>query len=187
MYCPLLQLKVYARDQKNLTEWQNRDSYVLDGRVFNEKWWKYECDIYYVISCNIRIINLVFSLFLTLAGGVAIVVVMHLVKGPKRTNDENKVRDLCLRCCKCCKTPRKAGDSETPETPDQGLNQLQQAPTPAKIATKEEKENVAYPFYHSLLGSATGVLFWGWLVVYVTEFIKTNEWCQHTQILERFI
>ena len=180
----ILQLKVYARDQKNLTEWQNRDSYVLDGRVFNEKWWKYECDIYYVISCNIRIINLVFSLFLTLAGGVAIVVIMYLVKGPKRMEDENKVKDLCCKCIetcsKCIETCREAGDSETPETPGQGLNQLQQTPTPVEPVTKEEKENVAYPFYHSLLWSATGVLFWGWLVVYVTEMIKTNEWREHT-------
>lgn len=177
MYCLLLQLKVYARDQKNLTEWQNRDSYVLDGRAFNEKWWKYECDIYNVISCNIRAINLFFSLFLSGAGGVAIVVVMHLIKGPKRMRDKNKLRDQCLACCKCKR--REAGDSETP---DQGLDQVQQAKSsaPAEIETKEEKENVAYPFYHSLLWSATGVLFWGWLAVYVTEIVKIDEWRQHT-------
>ena len=40
--------------------------------------------------------------------------------------------------------------------------------------------DVKYPFFHSLLWSATGVLFWGWLAVYITEIIKIYEWHRHT-------
>lgn len=120
---------------------------------------------------------MIFSLFLTVAGCIAIVRVMHLVKGPKRKTDKNKVRDWC----KCChtQTPREAGDSETGQESYE-LQEIQKSPTPAKPEAKEEKEDVAYPFYHSLLWSSTGVLFWGWLAVYITEIIKINKWHQHT-------
>ena len=211
---------MYARDQKNLTKWESQDSYVLDGKVFDEEWWKYECDIYNEISCNIRVINLAFSLCLTLAGCVAIVWVLRSIKGPKRgtTLSFKKLKSECLTCCKRqdggsqieevrLELTTSPGPQPDPSTPDesskpiavqpvssQSSTQAAVQPVPSQSSTQAAvqpvssessdkpatKEDVKYPFYHSLLWSATGVLFWGWLAVYITEIIKIDEWRTHT-------
>ena len=207
---------MYARDQKNLTEWESRDSYVLDGRVFDEEWWKYECDIYNVISCNIRAINLVFSLCLTVAGCVAIVWVLRSIKGPKRGTilSFKELKRECLTCCKrqdggpqtdqvqleltlpeAQSDPSKPGESSTliavqpvssessTQAPVQSKSSTQSPVQPKSSESSDKpatKEDVKYPFYHSLLWSATGVLFWVWLAVYIAEIIKIYKWRHYT-------
>ena len=180
---PLLQLKEYAKDQKNLTEWKSRNSYVLDGRVFYEMWWEHECDIYSVISCRIRSINMVFSLCLTIAGGFAIVALMTLIKGKEDNRFEYEKWCRKYFCCsfvRCCTAQtREAGDRKRTHNIDARRTEMQQtcySRVESDNGTQGAKESPEYPFYHSLLWSATGVLFWGWLAVYITEIIKIVHW-----------
>ena len=186
--------------------------------MFDEEWWKYECDIYNEISCNIRVINLVFSLCLTVAGCVAIVWVLCSIEGPKKGTILS-LKELKTECLTCCKRPQvqlqlttldenqpdsstssaghpvssepetkeasvEAGPSESSDEPATKEAAVQAGPATKEAAvqagpaTKDVKYQ--YPFYHSLLWSATGVLFWGWLAVYITEIIKICEWHRHT-------
>ena len=165
--------------------------------MFDEEWWKYECDIYNEISCNIRVINLAFSLCLTLAGCAAVVWVLRSIKGPKRetTLSFKELNNKCLTCCKRQWQPttqeENQSDSSTSDTDQlvpskptvqpESSTQATDQPVPSESSDKPAtKEDVKYPFFHSLLWSATGVLFWGWLAVYITEIIKIDEWHRHT-------
>ena len=81
-----MQLKAYATDQKNLTEWKKSNSHVLDGRIFDEHWWDYEDDVYGIGSL-IRLINWVMSFFLTFFFTVFFAVVLFMC-APKRDNTQ---------------------------------------------------------------------------------------------------
>ena len=181
---PLLQLKEYARDQKNLTEWKTRDSYVLDGRVFYKMWWEHECDIYGVISCHIRYINVAFSLCLTIAGGFAIVALMRLIKGKEDDRFGIAYNKWCMEYFCCSYTVEtdnvEAGDTDLQSDLTDSV-EVTDSTELGNDGTQGAKKSpdLEYPFFHSLLWSATGVLFWGWLAVYITEIIKIVHWWQH--------
>ena len=159
-----IQLKVYARDQKNLTEWASQDSHVLDGRVFDGDWREYECEIYGILGCYIRTINYVFALFLTLIASVAIMAVVKF-KGPKKgykpkqlqvskqKRDELKKSDCDIWCCYG------------------GVGKGKKC-----ALKKAEKGDARYDFYHSLLWSATGVLLLWCVVLYLADVVILFRW-----------
>ena len=81
-----MQLKTYATDQTNLTEWKKSNSHVLDGRIFDEHWWDHEKAVY-GIGSYLRLINWGISLFLTLSLTVFFAVVL-LMCAPNRDNTQ---------------------------------------------------------------------------------------------------
>ena len=82
----VMQLKAYATDQTNLTEWKKSSSYVLDGRIFAENWWDYEDDVYRVGS-YLRLINWGASFLLTFSLTIFFAVVL-LMCAPNQDNTQ---------------------------------------------------------------------------------------------------